>query len=100
MIDKIIIQGEISEDGQLVVQLPPDAPRGAVQITIEQTTELQEDDFDAELDALIDESLNSKGMTMGEIALADEIGILADDENFPDGKTYVEQIRKKRRYKW
>jgi hypothetical protein len=97
MTDKIIVQGEINDDGQLVVQLPPDAPRGAVQITIEQTAELQEDDFDAELDALIDESLNSKGMTMGEIKLPDE-PILGED--FPDGKTYVEQLRSKRRYKW
>lgn len=95
MTEKIIIQGEISEDGQLVVQLPPDAPRGAVQITIEQTTALQEDDFDAELDALIDESLNSKGMTMGEIKLPDEPIF----DNLPDSEEYISQIRK-RRYKW
>ena len=95
MIDKIIIQGEINDDGELIIQLPPDAPRGAVQITIEQTMALPEDDFDAELDALIDESLNSKGMTMGEIELPDEPIF----DNLPDSEEYINQVRK-RRYKW
>lgn len=99
MTDKIIIQGEISEDGKLVVELPVDVPRGAVQVTIEATEGII-NEYDEELDALIEESINGLGLTMGEIALSEEIGIFENDENMPDGKTYVEQIRKKRHYSW
>lgn len=104
---KIIIDGEINDNGELVVNLPADVPRGRVKITLEPTPESPidnnySDDLDEELEALLDETFanSHKGLTMGEIALADEIGILEDDKNFPDGKTYVEQIRKNQRKKW
>lgn len=86
MIDKFIVQGEITEEGQLIVQLPPDIPRGSVQVTIEQThITIEIENIDEELETLIEESVKGSDLTMGEIEL-------------PDGKTYVEQIRDKRRY--
>lgn len=97
MTDKIILQGEINEQGELIIQLPSDMPRGAVQVTIEHTTEFENNTLDEELEQLITESINSEGLPMGEIELPDE-PVFGKD--FPDGKTYVEQIRKKRRYSW
>lgn len=34
MTDMITIQGKVTEDGQLIVQLPPDAPRGTVEVIV------------------------------------------------------------------
>ena len=102
MSEKIIIDGEINEDGELIIKLPSDVPHGAVKVTIESTSERTDEDFEAELEALLadETTFTGMGLTMGEIALADEIGILENNQDFPDGETYVEQIRKKRRYTW
>ncbi len=98
MTDKVIVQGEINNDGELIIQLPPDVPRGSVKVTIEQASiNIEIDDFDEELEAIIDDSLNSESLTMGEIELPDAPIF---DDDFPDGKIYVDQIRSKRRYAW
>jgi hypothetical protein len=34
MSDMVIVDGKINENGQLIVQLPPDAPQGDVEVII------------------------------------------------------------------
>ena len=56
MTDMITIQGKVTEDGQLIVQLPPDAPRGDVEITVKKVithTPEEEAAADAEFEALL-----------------------------------------------
>jgi hypothetical protein len=37
MTDTITIQGKVTEDGQLIVHLPPDAPRGMVEVIVKKS---------------------------------------------------------------
>lgn len=100
MTDKIVIDGEITDDGKLIFYLPPELKHKAVKVTIE-PKEAPPYEYDEELEKLLDnKSLEGLGLTMGEIALSEEIGVFEDDDSIPDGKTYVDQIRKKRRYSW
>ena len=104
MSDYLILEGEITEDGRLLVELPPDAPRGQVQITVKKATptvvpELTPEEA-AELEELLsDENLRGLGQTAAEIADAPEIGCL-DTEDATDGETYVENLRGRKRYQW
>ncbi len=87
------IEGEITEDGHLVVELPPELPRGRVAVTLEP---LSEDDL-----ALTEEDLRGAGLTAEEIALSPEIGAWAKDEGVLSGAEYVEHLRRASpRYSW
>ncbi len=87
------VEGEITEDGLLLVDLPPELPRGRVVVTLEL---MPEDDLE-----LTDEDLKGRGLTAEEIARSPEIGAWADDPEIPSGAEYVEKIRRASfRYSW
>jgi hypothetical protein len=66
------VEGEITEDGHLLVELPPELPHGRVAVTLEP---LDEDDLE-----LAEEDLTGAGLTAEEIALSPEIGAWAEDD--------------------
>ncbi|HXU32534.1 MAG TPA: hypothetical protein VN851_18355 [Thermoanaerobaculia bacterium] len=78
-------EGEITEDGQLHVDLPSDVLRGPVLVTLEPLPE--------ETLELTEEDLQGAGLTAAEIALSPEIGAWVDDLEIPSGAEYVERIR-------
>lgn len=89
----LTVEAEITGDGRLLVELPPDAPRGKVVLTLEVPPE---DDLE-----LADEDLRGLGLTAEEIAAAPEIGVLAEDPQVPSGAEFVERLRAaKPRYRW
>ena len=87
------IPGEITEDGRLVLELPPELPRGRVVVTLEPE---DENDFD-----VADEDLRGFGLTAKEIADAPEIGSWADASEALSGAEFVEHVRRPfARYTW
>ncbi|MBI5669960.1 MAG: hypothetical protein HZC41_18355 [Chloroflexi bacterium] len=109
MSDLIVIDAEIGEDGKLVIQLPPDAPRGPVKVTVRKAeayeeldrTPEQEATLDAELKELLKpENLRGQGLTAGEIANSPEFGAWNNRTDIQDGESYVEKTRNKKRYTW
>ena len=60
------VEGEITKDGHLLVDLPPELPSGRVVVTLEL---LSEDDLE-----LTEEDLRGAGLTAEEIAASPEIG--------------------------
>jgi hypothetical protein len=88
------VEGEITADGHLLVELPPELPRGRVVITLEPLSE--EEHLDVS-----DEDLQGAGLTAQEIAESPEIGAWADDAQIPSGAEYVERLRQTPpRYSW
>jgi hypothetical protein len=87
------VEGEITEDGHLLVDLPPELPRGRVVVTLEP---LPEDDLE-----LTEEDLHGAGLTAEEIATSPEIGAWAEDGEVQTGAEYVEKLRRASpRYSW
>lgn len=87
------VEGEITEDGHLLVEIPRELPHGRVVVTLEL---LPEDDLD-----LTEEDLQGAGLTAEEIALSPEIGAWAEDPEGPSGAEYVENLRRAPlRYSW
>ena len=87
------VEGEITEDGHLLVDLPPELPSGRVVVTLEL---LSEDDLE-----LTEEDLRGAGLTAEEIASSPEIGAWTEDQAGQSGAEYVEQIRRASpRYSW
>jgi hypothetical protein len=78
------VEGEITQDGHLVIDLPPELPRGRVVVTFEPVLEEVE---------LSDEDLKGAGLTAEEIAASPEIGSWAEDD-IESGAEYVEKIRR------
>lgn len=100
MTDRITVKGEVTEDGQLIVQLPPDAPRGAVEVTVRKhLTPEEEAALDAEFEALLNDpaTFTGLGLSAEEIAGSPVFGIWADREDMADSATYVEELRRKNR---
>ena len=86
------IEGEVTADGHLLVELPSELPRGRVMVTLEL---LPEDDLEVRED-----DLEGRGLTAEEIAASAEIGAWAGDDS-QSGAEYVEQIRRAAsRYSW
>jgi len=87
------VEGEITEDGRLVVDLPPEVPRGRVMLTLEIVAE---DDLE-----LSDDDLQGLGLTPQEIASSPEMGAWAQDPEVPSGAEFVENLRRSSpRYAW
>lgn len=87
------VEGEITEDGHLVVDLPPELPRGRVVVTLEPLP----------MDALelTEEDLRGAGLTAEEIASSPEIGAWAEAGEGQSGAEYVEKLRQASpRYSW
>ncbi len=82
------VRGEITEDGQLHVELPPEVPRGRVVLTLEPAAER---DFE-----LKTEDLHGLGLTAEEISASPEIGAWAEDPDISSGAEYVEALRRAR----
>ena len=115
MSDMIVVEGTITEDGKLIIELPDDAPRGAVEITIAAKTYPKrpkflskeeeiawEEAYDPELEALWEDYVKN-GPTVAtaeEIANAPEFGAWAGRTDIISGEDYVETIRSKRRHTW
>ncbi|HEX3125816.1 MAG TPA: hypothetical protein VH394_00650 [Thermoanaerobaculia bacterium] len=86
------IEGEVTADGHLLVELPSELPQGRVLVTLEPLTE---DDLE-----LTEDDLEGRGLTAEEIAGAPEIGAWAGDEML-SGEEYVERLRRAApRYSW
>lgn len=94
----IIVYGEVTEDGRLIIDaLPPDAPRGQVQVMITNVTESGlTPEEEAELTAL---ELNPEGMglTTDQIAQAPEIGLWKDRTDIKDSVEFVNELRRQNR---
>jgi len=87
------VEGEITKDGHLVVDLPPELPRGRVVVTLEP---LPEDDLE-----VTEEDVKGAGLTAEEIAKSPEIGAWAEDGEVQSGAEYVENLRRASpRYSW
>lgn len=100
------IEGKITDDGQLIIDLPENAVRGPVWVTIEsQLPYLEEDEEDDEAAEPLWSAgdLFGLGQTAEEIANAPEIGSWADNP-ITDSAAYVRALRhsmfERRRRKW
>lgn len=97
MAEAIIVEGEVTEDGRLILPpLPPDTPRGRVEIRIS----VKEDEdilSDAELEELIHKYPNGMGLTAGEIAQSPEFGALAHRSDMGDSVEFVNELRRQSR---
>jgi hypothetical protein len=107
MSDIVIVDGKIDENGQLIIQLPPDAPQGDVEVTIKKRmtystpklTAEEEAALDTEFEALMSDpqTFTGLGLTMGEIIKSPAIGIWKDREETQDSVAWVAEMRRKKR---
>ena len=107
MSDIVIVEGKIDENGQLIVQLPPDAPKGDVEVTIKKRTvyltpELtleEEAALDAEFETLMNDpqTFAGLGLPMGEILKSPAIGIWKNREETQDSVAWIAEMRRKKR---
>ncbi|MFN8372006.1 MAG: hypothetical protein U0694_03900 [Anaerolineae bacterium] len=107
MTDTVIIESEVGEDGTLIIQLPPDSPRGRVRVIVEPVMEhptafdepVPDDVYDPELEVLLSDptTLSGLGLTAEEIAKSPQIGIWADCEEMADPVAYLAEQRRKRK---
>jgi hypothetical protein len=87
------VEGEITEDGHLLIELPPELPRGRVVVTLEP---LSDDELE-----LTEDDVKGDGLTAEEISLSPEIGAWAEDGGGQSGAEYVENLRRAApRYSW
>ena len=87
------VEGEITEDGHLLVDLPPELPSGRVVVTLEL---LSEDDLE-----LTEEDLPGSGAHGERDRLVTGNWRLDEDQAGQSGAEYVEQIRRASpRYSW
>jgi hypothetical protein len=82
-----MLEGEITEDGRLVVTLPPDVPPGRVKITVELAPEAFEPSED---------DLRGLGLTAQEIAASPEVGAWGQESLELDSARFVETLRSPR----
>jgi hypothetical protein len=80
----LTLDGEITEDGRLVVTLPPDLPAGRVRITVELAPEAFEPS---------EEDLRGLGLTAQEIAASPDLGSWGQESPELDSALFVETLR-------
>lgn len=86
------VEGEVTADGHLLIELPSELPHGRVLMTLEP---LPEDDL-----VLREDDLKGSGLTAEEISASPGIGAWAGDQ-IQSGGEYVEQLRRATpRYSW
>ncbi|MDX2140592.1 MAG: hypothetical protein SF123_21095 [Chloroflexota bacterium] len=119
MVDFIVIDGTVTDNGELLVDLPADAPRGKVRVTIAPVTAAHPqptkptflspeeeqawlETYDPELEALMNEMFNDPPLDLSgeDIANSPEIGAWEHRDDIVSGEDYVEKLRSKRRYTW
>jgi len=82
--ESLSLEGEVTEDGRLVVILPSDVPRGRVRVTVELAPEALD---------LSEEDLRGLGLTAQEIASSPELGAWGLESSTQDGAGFVETLR-------
>ncbi len=88
----LTLEGEVTDDGRLIVSLPPDAPRGPVRVTVEVAPEILE---------ISEDDVRGLGMTAEEIASSPDLGTWGQKGPVPDGASFVEAVRSLRpSYRW
>jgi hypothetical protein len=100
----IILKGHVDKDGHLVVELPPDAPRGAVEVRLRPLEEkapedMTEEELDAALEALRNDptTFTGLGLRSDEIAHSPDVGAWAHRTDIGDSIEYVQAMREQRR---
>jgi hypothetical protein len=107
MVDMVVVKGKVTEDGQLIIELPSDTPHGDVEVVVRKiapavTLELTPEEeayWDTEFEALINDpkTFTGLGLTAEEIAKSPEIGIWQDREDMADPVAYLAEMRRKSR---
>lgn len=107
MSDIVIVKGDVSEDGKLNVELPPDAPRGEVEVVVRKVssdeklrlTPEDEAALEAEISVLLSDpkTFTGLGLTAEEIAKSPAIGIWKDREDMADPVAYLAEMRRRSR---
>lgn len=82
--ESLSLEGEVTEDGRLVVILPSDVPRGRVRVTVELAPEAFE---------LSENDLRGLGLTAEEIASSPDLGAWGQENPAIDGAHFVEALR-------
>ncbi|NWF69991.1 MAG: hypothetical protein HXY40_12975 [Chloroflexi bacterium] len=72
--NKLILQGEITADGRLKVELPPDLPPGKVQIEI---------------------TMQPRGGTLGDVLASGLVGAWAHRTDIEDSAAYSRKLRRR-----
>ena len=104
MTTPIILRGHVDEAGHLVVELPPDAPRGAVEVRLlpleeKAPEDMTEEELDAALAALRADptTFTGLGLRSDEIARSLDVGAWAHRTDIVDSVDYVQEMRRQRR---
>jgi hypothetical protein len=88
----LTLRGEVTDDGRLIVSLPPNVPRGPVRVTVEMVPEAPE---------LSEDDVRGLGLTAEEIASSPDLGTWGQEGPVPDGARFVEALRSLRpSYRW
>ena len=88
----LTLDGEVTEDGRLLVSLPAGAPRGRVRVTLALPGDACE---------LAEEDLQGLGLTAEEIAQSPEFGAWGQDGLAGESARLVAELRDGRsRYRW
>ena len=77
--DTIILQGRITEDGQLEIDLPDDLQPGPVEVEIRQP----------------DGANEIKGVTLGELLNSGLVGLWKDRTDIGDSVEYARELRRR-----
>jgi hypothetical protein len=76
--EKIVIHGEVTPDGELRIELPKDLPVGRLKITLES-----------------DEPESFKGITLGELVNSELNGLWADRTDIEDSVEFSRQQKRR-----
>lgn len=103
-VEPIHLEGDVSEDGTLILQLPPEM-RGHVEVTIRakrMLPEWRDNMTEEEEQAFFDEIFNimrtgGLGLPIGEILKSPAIGMWADRPETQDSVAWVNEQRQKQR---
>jgi hypothetical protein len=79
----LVLEGEVTEDGRLVVTLPPDVPSGHVRVVVELVAEAE----------LSEDDVRGEGLTAQEIAASPDLGSWEQESSILDGARFVEAVR-------
>ena len=91
----VTIEGNVTDDGRLEAEIPEDAPRGRVRVTL-----VSADDASEDL-ASSDRDLHGLGLSAADIAQSPEMGSWGSSAEVPDGAVYVDRLRHgSPRYRW
>ncbi len=73
--EKMIFEGELTEDGHLIIQLPADLKPGQFEVKVRQP--------------------KIKGVTLGEVLDSGWVGVWANRDDIADSEDYARELRKR-----